>query len=123
MLFIFLFLYIDLLFLDSLHNHFSNLDVSFLASSIIVFDNKKLNTWYITGYSDGDSSFWFSINPNDKLKVKYEVRLGFSIVASKNPANYKLMLLIDEYFESIGSIVADDKKKCMNIKYKVLKIV
>jgi hypothetical protein len=49
MLFIFLFLYIDLLFLDSLHNHISYLDVSFLANSIIAFDNKKLNPWYITG--------------------------------------------------------------------------
>ena len=116
MLFIFLFLYIDILFLDSLHNHINYLDVSFLANSIIAFDNKKLNPWYITGYSDGDSSFWFSINPNDKLKVKYEVRPGFSIVASHNHANYKLMLLIDNYFEGIGSIIADDKKKCMGIK-------
>lgn len=74
-------------------------------------NNKKLNPWYITGYSDGDSSFWFSIIPNNKLKVNFEIRPGYSIIAAINPANYELMLLLDEYFCGIGSILTDNKTK------------
>ena len=111
------------LFIYLLQNHFTILDDLLLSmvSSILVSNNKKLNPWYITGYSDGDSSFWFSIIPNKKLKVKYEVIIGFSIVAAINPANYKLMQLIDEFFEGIGIIVVDNKAKMYEYKVQGFK--
>lgn len=30
------------------------------SKSDIKHNNSKLNPWYVTGFSDGDSSFWFS---------------------------------------------------------------
>jgi hypothetical protein len=42
------------------------------------YDKEKdiLDPWFITGFSDGDSSFWFSLVPNKKLKTKmYEYRV------------------------------------------------
>jgi hypothetical protein len=44
-----------------------------------------------------------SIVPNKRLKIGYEIKPEFSIVGSKNPANYKLMELIHSFFNGIGS--------------------
>jgi LAGLIDADG endonuclease. len=87
----------------------------------------KLNPWYVTGFSDGDSSFWFSIVPNKKLKIGYEIKPGYSLIAAINSANYNLMLLFDSFFGGIGSIITDHKtnmyeyriqgfKNCLKVK-------
>jgi len=34
-----------------------------------ISENDILNPWYVSGFSDGDSSFWFSLVPNKKLKI------------------------------------------------------
>lgn len=43
--------------------------------------------------------------------MKFEVRPGYSIIAQINPANFELMLLLDKYFNGIGSIKTDNKTK------------
>lgn len=39
------------------------------STKLEIEKGNKLNPWYITGYSVGDSAFWFSIVPNNKLKM------------------------------------------------------
>ena len=34
-------------------------------------NNSNLNPWFVTGFSDGDSSFWVSIIPNKNLKIRW----------------------------------------------------
>jgi hypothetical protein len=67
--------------------------------------------------TDGDGSFWVSIVPNIKLKIGYEIKPEYSIVASKNPANYKLMVLINSFFNGIGSIRVN--KNTSMYEYKI----
>ena len=72
-------------------------------------NNSNLNPWFVTGFSDGDSSFWVSIIPNKNLKIRYEIKPGYSIIAAINPANLNLMILLDKFFGEIGSLRIDLK--------------
>jgi hypothetical protein len=91
------------------------------STKLEIEKGNKLNPWYITGYSDGDSAFWFNIVPNNKLKIGFEIKPGFSLIAAKNPANYRLMLLIHAFFDSIGSIITNDKQNMYEYKVQGFK--
>ena len=54
-------------YLELFQHQFNQLYIFLLNVTILTYDNKTLNPWYVTGYSDGDSSFWVSINPNNKF--------------------------------------------------------
>jgi hypothetical protein len=41
--------------------------------------NQPLNSYYITGFCDGESYFNVSISKNPKLKVGWAVKLSFGI--------------------------------------------
>ena len=40
---------------------------------------KKLDAWFVTGFSDGEASFIVSITENKKLNIGWKVQLIFSI--------------------------------------------
>ncbi len=50
-----------------------------------------------------------------------ELKPGFSLIASINPPNYKLMLKIDKFFKGIGSIITDNKNKMYEYRIQGLK--
>jgi len=87
------------------------------------YDKEKdiLDPWFITGFSDGDSSFWFILVPNKKLKIGFELKPGFSLIAAINPANYDLILKIDIFFKGIGSIIKYNKTKMYEYRVQGLK--
>ena len=68
-----------------------------MASSILI------KPWFITGITDGDGCFSFSIIRN-KGKTGWLVKPSFSICADINPANYQMLSLIKAYFGAIGHI-------------------
>lgn len=80
----------------------SNLDSKKIVAS--QFESKNLNPFYISGFTDGEGSFSFSILRNKTQKIGWAVRLNFSLVAAKNPANERQFQLIKDYF-GVGQVV------------------
>jgi hypothetical protein len=56
----------------------------------------KLNSYYITGFADGESSFIVSVNPNSGIKTGYRVKATFSIGLHKKDLH--LLRLIQKFF-------------------------
>jgi len=54
--------------------------------------------------TDGDSSFSFSIIKRPTKKVGFAVLLTFCITVGANLENYKMMILVQEFFGGIGRI-------------------
>jgi len=50
---------------------------------------KILNPSYLTGFSEGEGCFSFSIIKNKSKKIGRAVRFSFTLVAAKNPENVK----------------------------------
>jgi len=84
-------------------------------------NNSELDPWYVTGLVDGDGSFWFSIVPNNAMKIGFEIRPGFSFSAANNPANFKLMLLLDTFFNHVGTILVLNHTNMLEYKVQGLK--
>jgi hypothetical protein len=55
----------------------------------------------VTGLTDGDGSFYFSLVKN-KENGKWYVKIGF--VAGNNPANYLMLKEVQNFFNGIGNI-------------------
>jgi hypothetical protein len=66
------------------------------------YNNIKLNPWFITGLTDGDGSFLFTIIKSSKNI--WRVQIYYHIVAGVNPANLKMLEAINSYFNNIGVI-------------------
>jgi Proton-conducting membrane transporter/NADH-Ubiquinone oxidoreductase (complex I), chain 5 N-terminus/LAGLIDADG endonuclease len=72
----------------------------------------NINPWFITGYSDGDSSFSIRIISSSSSKLGFYASIVYSLGAEANPENKKLLDLIKNYFDQKGSI-----SKCKNMYY------
>ena len=57
--------------------------------------NFKLNPWFVTGYTDAEGSFHFSIFQNSSHSTGWRVKSFFVIGALDNLANRELL----EYFK------------------------
>lgn len=64
---------------------------------------RKLNSYFITGFCDGESYFNVSISKNPKYKVGWAIKLSFGINLHKK--DQKLLEEIKVYFNDIGVIV------------------
>jgi hypothetical protein len=68
------------------------------------YKRNNLHPWFITGYSDGESSFSIRVRTNLLSKFGFHVSIVYSIGAEINPENKKLLELIKKYFNEEGSI-------------------
>ncbi len=76
-----------------------------------IYKNKiKLHPWYVTGYSDGDSSFSIRTRSSSTNELGFSVGIVYSIGAEINPENKHLLTLIKNYFHGAGSV-----SKCANM--------
>jgi len=73
-------------------------------------NGRSLHAWFITGYSDGDSSFSIRLRSNLSGKLGFRVSIVYSIGAEINPENRKLLEQVKKYFGGVGSI-----SKCANM--------
>lgn len=64
----------------------------------------KLHPWFITGYSDGESSFSIRVRTNLLSKLGFHISIVYSIGAEINLENKKLLELVKYYFNDQGSI-------------------
>jgi hypothetical protein len=76
---------------------------SFISSTInqlnnlIGPNNILIDPYYITGFTDGEGCFYFSIVENSN-KIGWRVKIGFKLVASNNPANLIMLNTVRDYF-------------------------
>jgi len=66
----------------------------------------KLNPWFITGFSDAESTFTIIIDKNIKRKIGWRVQAKFQIGLHYNDLD--LLLKIQQFFGGIGSISKSD---------------
>lgn len=71
-----------------------------------IYETKKskLNPYFVTGYSDGESSFSIWIRTSNKSKFGFNINPVYSIGAEANIENLKLLESIKNFFGDIGSI-------------------
>lgn len=67
-----------------------------------------LNPWYVTGFSDAESSFQISITKRSANNLGWNIRARFDIYLDKK--DLPLLLLIQQFFGGVGSIVIDEKR-------------
>jgi hypothetical protein len=65
-------------------------------------NNKTLNPYFVTGYTDGEGSF--SVRFRKRGNNKYTIIPVFSIGAEANYPNKELLEKVKSYFENKGSI-------------------
>lgn len=64
----------------------------------------KLDSWFITGYTDGEGSFSIRLRTKSSSIFGYHVSIVYSIGAEVNPLNLKLLERVQDYFGGVGSI-------------------
>jgi len=69
---------------------------------IVSSKNKTLDPYYVTGYSDGESSFSIRLRKSIDSRWGYKILPVFSIGAEINPHNKVLLEKIKEFFGGIG---------------------
>ena len=65
---------------------------------------RKLNPWFVTGYTDGEGSFSIRLRTKSSSIFGYNVSIVYSIGAEVNPLNFNLLERVKYYFEGVGSI-------------------
>lgn len=83
------------------------LDLSLISSVVGIGTtcNKQTNLpLFITGLTDGDGTFTVLVFKNKNTKLKWTVKLEFTICASNNPANLKMLGEVQNYFGDIGHV-------------------
>lgn len=68
----------------------------------------KLDPWFVTGFSDAESSFMINITKRPENKVGWMVSARFVIYLADDK-NLSLLNLIKSYFEDSGSVILDKK--------------
>jgi len=66
--------------------------------------NSELNPSFVTGFTDGEGSFSFSVVKSTSNTTGWALLLKFNLVAANNPANYTMLVSIQQFF-GIGKIV------------------
>lgn len=85
-----------------------------------------INPWYITGFSDGESTFSFSINKKEQKQngiFRFQIVPQFAISAADNPENKKQLESIIKFF-GVGKIYTEKSKVNDQswLRYRVLSI-
>lgn len=94
--------------LDCINYTDLTIDFLFYSSVLVKRPVKKIEPYYVTGLTDGDGSFYFSLSKN-KETGKWYVKIGFEIVAENNPANYLMLKEVQNFFNGIGNIIVKKK--------------
>ena len=68
----------------------------------------KLDSWFVTGFCDAESSFMINVIKRPDIKVGWRESARFEIYLNKN--NLPLLYLIKSYFGESGSIIIDKKR-------------
>lgn len=70
-------------FCETNNNYFDS-DISLKQrSEVNNFSRNKLNKWFITGFSDAESSFIILVQPRSDSKTKWRIKANFSISLNK----------------------------------------
>jgi hypothetical protein len=75
-------------------------------------NNIKLNPWYITGFTDGEGTFSFSLNKKNKRldgTFRYHIQIEYKIAVGYNPYNLEQFKNIQNYF-GVGKIYITEAK-------------
>jgi hypothetical protein len=75
---------------------------------------RNLDPYYVTGFVEGEGSFYVGILPKNLEKVKWEVRPSFSL--SQNKENKKILFKLKEFF---GCGWIRPSRKDNTLKYEV----
>ena len=79
--------------------------------------NESLDPWFITGFSDGESSFMVIINKNNKYSTGYSLQLNFKILLHK-----KDRALLEQIQSKWGVGVIMDKSKNDAVNFTVSRL-
>ena len=96
-----MYLYIPKIYKKS-QSYFSQINITNGVNSDT--NNQTINPWFITELTDGDGSFYISIIKNSQNLVGWQVQIYFTIATGINPPNFKMLQLINNYFDNIGRI-------------------
>ena len=66
--------------------------------------NFNLNPWFVTGYWDGDGSFYVVLRKDKTCRFGYFLGVECNVVAEINPLNLNLLEEIQSFFGGIGYI-------------------
>lgn len=83
---------------------------TFCKTSPKIISN-KLNPWYLTGFSDAESSFTVTFVKNETLKTGYYIQPSFQINLGKN--DLALLEKIKSYFKKVGTITKSGSNSFM----------
>jgi hypothetical protein len=77
-----------------------------------------INSYFVTGFTEGEGSFYVGILPRNLEKVKWEVRPSFSL--SQNKENDKVLFKLKEFF---GCGFIRPSKKDNTLKYETRSLI
>lgn len=84
------------------------------ATSHISIASKSINPWFITGFSDAESSFMVFMNKNPKVKLGFQTQVCFQI--GLHEKDKVLLGMIQSYFKGAGNISKQGK---ILVQYRV----
>jgi len=103
-----------ILFIE-LHGKFIN-DMTILSMSSAAFlgfrnfssdsstSLSRLDPWFVTGLTDAEGSFNFSILRRSAYSLGWEVQMQLTLGAANNPANLRLLQLVQAFLERVTLI-------------------
>jgi hypothetical protein len=74
----------------------------------------SIDPWFITDFTDGEGSFYFSVVKSKSTKTGWSVTIGFNLVAKNNPANLTMLKSIQQFF-GIGKIIYADNDNIIRL--------
>lgn len=94
-----------------------------LTTSSVPTSTKEnlLNPWFLTGFCDGESSFYIVMHKSTNVKTGWSVTARFEIhLHVKDKA---LLEKVQAYFSGVGSITTKDNSVCYTVYYKDLAVL
>jgi len=90
-------------------------------SEVNNFSRNKLNKWFITGFSDAESSFMILVQPRSDSKTKWRIKANFSITLNKKDID----ILEDiKYSLGVGRIYTSRTKVFYRVEnFKELQVI
>jgi hypothetical protein len=95
-------------------NNNSNINIKIFENTLIKDENnliifrkeeeQKLHPFFITGFSDGESTFSVRVRQSKISKFGFTVGPVYAICAEANIENLKLLKKVQDFFGEIGSI-------------------
>ena len=70
--------------------------------------NEILSPWQVTGFTDGEGSFTYSLSNNNKNEIK--INLEFKVTQKARPSAAEGILLEFKDFFKCGNVVIDNRK-------------